>query len=440
MLDPLISQRGRLIAQQALAAGLDTLLKSGPQTGTVLSNPGGGKTVIVFAGKPFPLDLKGPPLEPGQQVLARLIDGKLVLELLPPKSGASLPGSSEGGRTLAGILAGMGVQGANAPFIAQAFLQAGMPLDPAVLQEFSSLLPNLTQDQILSLSFLLSRGLPIQPQLVFFLFQLFSKQSLPTPSPSRLIKDLKKAESQLDDEPIEGAVKRKLKELRQRLEEKIMPLRDEGGEAFEDELHRRFSENLTAPEAQLANGEESDSMGGAIVELLSLLYQIQAHMAISRFTELFGAIFHEANRLYEHLLFQNLRNLPVQNADVPVVYFQLPFREDQHERSLDVLYREKRKNKKGGTLDLRLELTNLGPMRISIQWDHPHLSLTLLVTEPQVALFLEPLMQQLKESLQQKGFAVSAVRVAVGAVPDSLREEVEEGGIILPRGGVDFRA
>ncbi|MBD3268325.1 hypothetical protein GF373_16790, partial [bacterium] len=432
MLDPLAGANAQLISAQAKAEGLAALLKGGAQTGTVVSQQADGKATISFQGKSYTLNTQGMDLQAGRQVLARLVGDQILLQLLPQKGeGQAAAGGAEASRGLATQLANMGVTESNAQVIAQALLKAGMPLDQTALKELANLLPQAQANQMAALSFLMGRGLPINPTIAMYFIQLFSPKPKPSANANKLLDNLKKAERDFEEEdelPISPDQRRELKKRRQDLEHHLPAMRQWIGPHGEQELENHARAALTSPETALLQLQEGGGEGlhTTLVKLLSLLMKLQPFFIGTPHADLFASLIHQATELHETLVGQAVKNLPHQSGDsAPYVFFQIPYMDEGQLRDLDVKYREKRKDKKAGVLDVRLEMSKLGPLQVSIQWDHPNLSLSLAVTNEKAAQFLEGALGELKQMLTDKGFHVNSIGVIVADVPDTLAEEEE---------------
>jgi hypothetical protein len=422
-----------------------TLLKAGPQTGTVLSTQSAGKAVVSFMGKPFPVETKGLNLQPGQQVLAQLVGDKLLLQVVQqqgqPQAGA------EGARSLSAQLANLGLTQPQAQAVAQAFLKAGIPLEQTALKDLSTLLSSIQSNQSSALSMLLSRGLPVNPAILTYFFQVFAPKPKPSTNLTKLMNTLKKAEKKLDEDgeddlPITPDDRRQLKDRRRALEQEIPSLRqlarDQGGE----ELPKQFQNALASPEANLINRGNTgqEPLSASLVRLLSLLIKLEAALANTQHQALFQSLVQDTKDLHQQFIAQAVKNLPRQTGEpAPNLFVQIPYMEDGEIKDFEAHYQERSKDKKSGKLDLRFDLTNLGPIRASIQWEHPNISVTLTVTENNVENYLTEALGQLNEMLTQKGFHVVSLNVQTGDIPQSLAEEVEEEPS-LPAKGLDLKA
>jgi hypothetical protein len=132
MLKPILSQQSQAFSLQVKSAGLAAFLKSAPQRGTIVSSAD-GKTVIQFQKRKFTVETGGTLFQSGQQVLAREMDGKVLLKPLAT-SAAQTSSTSASDNSVTQFLAQSGISEGNAELVAQALLKAGIPLDARVLQ------------------------------------------------------------------------------------------------------------------------------------------------------------------------------------------------------------------------------------------------------------------------------------------------------------------
>ncbi|HQH71662.1 MAG TPA: flagellar hook-length control protein FliK [bacterium] len=442
MPDPIASPI-RLTAQTALSTGLAALLKSGPVTGTVLSHQPGGKTVIAFQGQSYPLHLKGEALQSGQTVLARMTGEQISLEVMPP-SKSPAPVSPPG--SLSSLLATLGISGKSARALAQAFMQAGIPLDRQALREMARLLPNVSESQVSALSFLFSRGLPISPMLVQWISQIL------TPKPrldSQLggvltrLQELLKSWDEGGGPEIPLSQREPLREALSDLVRLLPSLPDLAQESQEDlirELEILFQNAAASPEILIQRhaGPESRSVQEAVVRLLAQLLSLQPMMEKTSQADEFTTLLNQVKILHETFAQAALQNLPPPSEPAAYpVYLQIPFREGETTRELEARYTPRQANGRSGTLDLRLDLSRLGPLLIAIQWDAPRISVSIVVTHPGIQEYLNPFIPELTEQLRERGLQVLSTGVVTGKVPETLKaEEIPVSGAMR---GLDVR-
>lgn len=441
MSDPLIAISSQFISQKSLSAGLAELLRNGPQTGIVLSYQPNGKAVISFQGKPYPLDIKGFNLLQGQQVIAKLAGEKILLDLVPLKDSNATSLPPETGRSLSAQLASMGFSQPNAQLIAEALLKAGIPLDKTVLKELANFLPDLESNQVSALSFLFDRGLPVNPSLIQYLVQIFSPKPKPAVQTDKLLSDLKKVSKELakdETNPLSAPTAKKLEEFQHAIENAIVPSEHFTNPDFAEELYREFQNALTSIEAQILSGSPlNQGLSAIVIRLLFYLNSLQPSLAQHLLFGDISSLIKEVTKLHEHLIEQSLRNMPSQSsAEAPTLFFIIPYWESGQNKDMEVLYKEKRKDRKAGNLDLRLEMSKLGPIRVSMQWEHPNLSMTLHVTDEKIGDHLQNALLELKELLTQKGFNVLSIGIHVGDIPDTL-QDIMETQFVLPKTGLN---
>jgi len=444
MTDPIQSQAAQRLAPTALLSGSSSALKGGTQLGTVVSMQAEGKAVVSFQGRMYTAETQGADLKAGQQVLARLVGDRLVLDLSTTRNEPAASAPAIASRTLAAILSNLGVSGTAAEVIARALMQAGIPLDKTALKELAQVLPNLQPESAAALSFMFSRGLPISESLVSILTQLFGPKPKLSETTEKLISSLVSWDEDLEQEEsaaIPSEVRQKLKELRENLEQLILPLRSQSDPKNKENLEALFRALLASPEAQIQNpsGSHKNPLGETLVRLLSLLMDLSPIVSGTDHNEKVAELVKQATLLHETLAGQAAQNLPsIREETPPVLFFQIPFRDGQETKELEVRYRAKDREGKSGTLDLRLDLSKLGPMHIAIGWDQTRLSLRFLVEDASAAEHLKSGMEELRKALLQQGFLLETVGVHVGEVPDTLRPE-EPSGIQSKFTGFDIR-
>lgn len=447
MVDPIASQ-AQFISQQALSSGLTVLLKQGPQQGTALSQQPGGKMTFVFNGRTFSLDVQNANLKPGDTVLAKLVDSRLVLELLArsSESAAPQPGASAP-RSIATVLANMGLSGQNIQVLAQAFIQAGIPLDRTALKELAQILPQLSSEQVSTLTFLLSRGVAMNPAIVALLTNLFAPKPRISETTNNVLAKLKELDKKLKEEDedesdpvLNASQRRKLREAHEIVERMIPQPHRQTAADPEKELEEFLRAALATPEALIQQSLTGDiqSLGEAIVQLLAVLLELAPLFENSPHSQLFASLFLEVKQLHEILSSQALYNLPPQSSDgFYPVFIQIPISDNEKNRQFELRYTPKGKSKKSGNLDFLVDFSSLGKIHVAIQWEQPRISVSLVVTDPKVREFIQPLLDELNELLRQKGFQVQSLGVAVGEVPDTLKPENKENAAAL--NGLDIR-
>ncbi len=448
MVDPIASQ-APIITQQALSSGLAALLKQGPLQGTVAFQQPGGKTTIVFQGRSFSIDVPAGNLKPGDAVSAKLVEGRLVLEILSRISDmGGQQATATGTRSLASVLSSMGMSGANMQLIAQALLQAGIPLDRAALKELAQILPQLSGDQVSALSFLFSRGLPISPAMVAMLAYLFGTKPRIDQSSNNVLAKLNELDQRLkqdeedeNDPVLNASQRRRLREAQGLFNQAIPSLQPQEGSDSNRDLEEYLRSALSSPEALLLLNPSGNirTLQEAVLQLMTMLLELWPYFENSAHAQLFKSLVEEVRLLHESLSGQVLQNLPPQTSEgFHPVFIQIPFDDQGKKKQLELRYTPKSKDKKSGNLDLRIDLSGFGPLQVAIQWDHPRISISLLVGDEDVRAFLQPLLDDLQERLQQNGFLVQSLGVAVGKVPETLKPETPAQRAALS--GLDIRA
>ena len=430
MADPVSSQQAVSIAQQAFASGLKTLLQTGAQQGRVLSTQPGGKAVISFGAKPFLIDVQGKPLQPGQEVTARLVGERILIQPQAAQADASLQSAGTGVKSLASVLSNLGISGANAQVIAQAFAQAGIPLDRTALKALTQALPNITEGDIAALTFLLARGLPLSDTIIAFLGRLLAPKGKLSETTEKTLNSLKKLEDKLEDQEEEDTIlpletRRRFGQFREELERRLLSFQNHSNEEFQEEIEDFLRSLLNSPEALLLKGGKQ-SFGEWIVRLLTFLHEIAPLLEGTHHASLLSQLIDQTTQLHESLSGQALLNLPALEQDQGAVfYFQAPYRDGEDTRNLEIRYQPGDEEANTGSIDFLLEMTRLGPMKIALQWNKPNLSLSILTQEEAVADYLKTGSDELQKALQSLGFHVESIGVHTGMVPDSLAPKMD---------------
>lgn len=423
--------------QQALSSGLAGLLQDGPLQGKVLSNLPSGKMTIALQSRTFALDAPGSNFRAGDAVTVRIVEGRLELELMGRAARLDSPSSSEApARSLGASLANMGLSGSNVQILAQALLQAGIPLDPAALRELAQVFPQLHSEQMTSLSFLFSRGLPFNPAIVSILAQLFMPRPRISETINRVIDRLNEIGRKLDgdedsgaDPVLDASQRRKLRDAQEALERSIFHLREQCDPQQEREFDEILAAALASPEAliqQHPSGAEI-SLGESVVHLFVLLMDLWPDIEPGAHAQLFAILMQDVQQLHETLAGQAIQNLPPQSgAEFHPIFVQIPINVDGQNHQLEIRYKPKGKKRKSGQLDFRIELSRLGAIHTAIQWDHPRISVTLTTADSSVQKFIQTALDELKDLLQNKGFQVQSIGAIVGEVPPQLNRREKE--------------
>lgn len=432
MPDPIQHPQAQAISQQAKASGIAKLLQGGPAKAQVLSSAN-GKTEVLIGGKQYSINTKGLAFRSGQQVLARLVGGQISLA---PFSSTSQVDAQQS-QTIASQLQQLGVKGGNAQIIAQALLQAGIPLNKSVLIELANVLPQITNDQMASLAFLLSRGMPVNAALTaWFAYILKPRPSLEK-SFERLrsaFKDYTGEQEFLDSLPTE--LLDALDEIGEQLERRHTNLKGQANPDFEKELSEWFQRALSSLESRLQGGK--GDVDDVLLRLIRLLQELKPFIQDESLLEKWQAL-HEAVRdAHEAVTAQAVKNIPQQSGEAPVFYGQIPVRVDDEEHTLEFRYRKGDDNE-GGALDLRVNMTALGSLYTHLLWRKPSLRIAIHVESEDVQQHLETSSNELADGLNTAGFKVDSIQVRVGNIPDSLEPQLPQEALPELTTGLDMR-
>jgi hypothetical protein len=442
MPDPIASQF-QMLTQQVQSKGLAQLLQNGPLSGRVLSQLANGKTNINFQGQNFTIDIKG-KMDPGQQIIARLVDGKIQLDIIPQKGDTN---QTQGqARSITTLLANMGISSSNAQPIAQALIQAGIPLDQTVLNELIKILPQADANQAAALAFIFSRGIPINPSIASLISNLFAPKPKLSVSNEKIFSQFKSLEEEMDeeDDPVLSSDQRKkFRELRKDFEQQLSRFHHAAQNTDQEDIEEQIRLALTSPEALIESSTSVNpkSYNEAIVRLLLFLLEIHPTLQISKHSESIQSLIHELTHVHESLSAQILQNQPPQgeHSNSPV-YVQIPYMLEEQHFNIELLYQpNKHRPQESGSFDLTLELSNLGPMHINLLWDKPNLSISMTVTDPDIQDYLQGLTDQLSEGLTKQGFHIKNIGIKVGEIPKTLNPNIEQSSP-TNLSGLDIRA
>ena len=433
MPDPVSHPQAQAIAQSAKASGLAKLLQGGPMKGQVLSSAS-GKAEVLIGGKQYTLPTKGQALRSGQQVLARLIGGQISLA---PFSSAAPQTDTSQGKAVASQLQQLGVQGANAQVIAQALLQAGVPLNKTVLMELAKMLPQIGGDQVASLVFLLSRGLPVNAAMTAWFTYILKPRPSMEKSFERLrgaLKDFIGGRELLDSLPTE--LLDALDEIGEQLERRFANMQGQSSADFEKEIAEWFKRALSTLESRMQGGKGDPD--DVLLRLIRILQQLKPHIQDVELLERWQALHEAAREAHESITTQAVKNLTQQSAEAPVFFGQVPVTVDGEKHTLEFRYR-RNANHEGGVLELRVELSALGPIYTHMIWRKPSLRVAVNVESEPVKLYLEQTLDELADALSTQGFQLDSLKINLGAIPDSLEPE-DEAEADQFVSGLDMRA
>lgn len=423
MVDPVQQNQAQRLSQLAQRGGLQQLLSSGrPLEGQVMQSRPDGKVDVQFMGRTFTLDSQGLSLKQGQAVLARLLDGQILLQ--PGSTGAAQSGTSPNLTSLGSLLQQAGIQSPQAMLIAQAMIGAGIPFDKTVIRELATILPKVLPGELGALSFLMSRGLPITSNMAGWVSRLLANRSRLGNSIERISESLRDINSDsLHDEENPDEIKQRIEEIESTHDNLRQQIRKQTpeGELDEEGIEELIRSVLASPEALLRQGNDSpQSTGEAVVRLLTLLLelreQVQSPSLLEKLEKAIGAV----ADFHEQLGAQVLRNLPPESGTTaPVISFQVPVEIQGETREFEFRYQPRNDKENAGTLDLRLELSNTGPMLISMQWDNPHLRIMIKVHTEEIVDVIEENTSELSRVLNQNGLQV-IIHVTHGSMDDTI--------------------
>ncbi len=423
MPDAIPSHSLQLWVQGGFSKSLQTLLKGGAQQATVLNHSAGGKLTLILQGQTFTLETKGTGFKPGNQVMLRMSGERVIIQSRVRSS--SHEAKTVSAKTLASTLTAMGVSSEQSQPLARAMIQAGMPLEPQVLKTLTDLLGKIFSEQTAGLTYLLSRGFVITPSLVSVLTRLFSNRQRPGEATHRLLLGLSGLLSDLDEleEPLIRPHHRdQLGDLLHQLHERIPTFSSSTNTPSEEEWAELIRSVLTTSEALLQKhgAEGKNSFAELHLRLLILLHELKPMVEGTAQEAKWRALLSQAQEAYEALASQSLRNQPLQDSFQTPIYLQLPISLDDEQQTLELLYISKDSGNKSGNLDLRLDLSSLGPLFISIQWSQQSLTLSLVCESENVSNFLQDSVHMLESTLREKGFVVQAIHVHVDEIPTTL--------------------
>ncbi len=437
--------------QQLLDAGLSKVASGRPVAGQIIADEGGGRATVNIGGKQLSLFLGTGRVNVGQSFTAQLSQGRFLVNLGNHQTSVSLSSliGQSTPRPLASVLSNMGAPTTPAAQnIAQALMSAGMPLSAELVSALTQVLPQVTGQDIPALAFLFGRGFPISPQTTQTTQRLLSNRSKLGEGLGELDRGLSRLQKQLDAaENRVTAIQHRddLEDRRQNLKRQFTQWSD-GGETDKEQLAKEIEKSVQAQsssaEAVRFAGASGAQMALALYDLYLYLIHLQELGILGQESQI-ASLLNQVNDLYESLAGQNLRNLPEDNPECPPVYFfQVPIVLEGENRTLELYYRQHSRNPEdGGTLVLRLDLSQLGPIKIALDLREGMLSATLTVTSPEIKQAVEAELDQLKEALEKAGLKTASVGVVCGTVPSTLREEVPETALpTQPTHGLDMRA
>lgn len=437
--------------QKLLDLGLSKVAAGRPVTGQIVADEGAGRATVIIGGRQFSLNLGTGRVSVGQSFTAQLLEGRLVIRLgsqhtsLPVESllGQSTP------RPLSAVLSSLGAPTTpSAQAIAQSLLAAEIPLSAEVIRALIEILPQVTGRDVAVLAFLLSRGLPISAEMLPNVQRLLGNRSRIGEGLAELGRGLHRLEHELDaleDRVVAIQRRKELANRRQNLNRQFLEWKGDDSEQKKEELAKGLEQSLkrqsTTPEAVRFAGATGAELALSLYDLYIYLLHLQQVEGLAVQASI-PLLLGEVNDLYQALAGQSLRNLPENDPEQPpLFFFQVPITLEGEPRTLELLYRQhSRHPEDGGTLTIRLELSQLGPIKIAFDLREGVLSVTMTVTSTHIKEAIERELGTLQEALMHAGFRVAAVSVVHGVVPSTLREEAPETAIPsrVPK-GLDIR-
>lgn len=454
MSDPVQSNAHRVVAQLAKTAGLQELLREGPARGRVARADAGGRAVIQLAGGRS-VEIATGNLQRGQQVLLRLAGGRVTVELTQSPRGGAAPSQPSAPAaapqtSMAQTLSQLGVSGQAAEAVVRALIRADIPLDKAAVRALVDLLPGAQTGQTAALAFLFGRGLPIGGAIADLIARLFSRTPLlsePLQKTARHLKQLADRVEEEDSEDTPPGAAKKLRRYHDSLHEKVMPLRSPPDEEFEEQLGQRARENLQTAESAMTSEEGADGgeaepvhLGAELLELHAYLMSLEASLRGSPLHPLLIQLLGDVRESHETMTTLALRNLPGGGEGAGPYYLQIPFRERKRYKHLEIRYRPREDGEPdAGTLDLRIDLSRLGPLLITIQWTKPRAAVTIAADRDDAREHLRGALDELRAAMKNlKGLIVEVRDVVSGPVPESIRPD--DWDEPAPLEGVDLKA
>ncbi|MFH1740498.1 MAG: flagellar hook-length control protein FliK [bacterium] len=433
-----------------LDLGLSRIAAGQPVSGQILADEGGGKATVLLGGRQFTLNLGTGQAAVGQSFTAQLSEGRLVIHLGSQQ--ASVPVESLVGqstpRPLAAVLSNLGAPtGPVAQAVAHAFLTSGMPLSAEAIKTLVMVLPQLSSGDVSALSFMFSRGLPISPEGLQIVQRTLDNRTRIGERLAEIDRGLGKVERQLDamqDRVVAIQRRDELDDRRRNLRREFVQWAgdnsQEGKEKLAEELERSVKGQSTSAEAVQYAGASGAHLALSLYDLYLYLLQLQ-QMDILGSEIPFSLLMNQVNEAYEALAGQNLHNLPDEDPDrPPIFFFQIPIVLEGEERTLELLYRQHSHHPEdGGALTIRLELSQLGPIKIAFDMREGMLSVTITVTSAELKESIEPELDTLRQALSGIGLRVASVGVVHGVVPSTLREEAPQTAMpAKPPKGLDL--
>jgi hypothetical protein len=318
-------------------------------------------------------------LQAGQPVNVKLQNGQILIEPILTKPTPSPEASTETSRTIATILSQLGVSSPQAQVAAQALIQSNIPLNTQVIQDLAQAFPQLNPESLQALVFLISRGLPISDSMLYWLTRMNARRENIGKLTHSVSKDLDELLQQMeeDDSSEMQKVIGNLGNFHDQLQREFLGFQQNSSDEIEDDLTNAVQNALVSAEAILSSSAGNrTTLSETIVRLLSYLLQLQAQLESSPHQPLLQELTSKVEALQETLTAQSMQNIPTTDSvNEQAIFLSLPVWKDHEGEQLELLYKPAGKNKKAGALDIRIDLSNLGPLLLHFGWNHPQLNL-----------------------------------------------------------------
>lgn len=441
MVDPLTPHFRASVSQNSLSGGLQQLLQSGSQRGLV-QHSNDGKVFVNIKGFALPLPANQTALSSGQAVTVRLQNGQIFVEPVISKTTAAPELNTEATRTISSILSQLGIDTPQAQTVAQAMVQNNIPLNTTVIQELAQTFPQINPETLQSLIFLISRRLPISDAMLYWFIRLTSRRENTGKLTQAVIEDMDGLREQLasqDDEVIQQ-IHSNLGGFQDQLHQQFLAFQQTASSELEDELKHAVQNALVSAEAVLLNFVENrTALAETVVRLLAYLMELQQQLEQTPHVPLLHDLTEKVEALQEALTAQSLQLLPqVDGHELPSIFVKIPVWKDDGAGEMELLYKPSGSDSRSGSVDLRIEMSNLGPVQIHIGWQHPNLNLGLMVQHQEVKEFLQEHQHVLQDGLSQLGFQIRQIHVQQAQIPSTIQPEIHHS-LHTNLSGIDLR-
>jgi len=397
-----------LSVQQILA----DLARLGEQEGSVLRQLADGRTQVRIGSRTVDLEL-GTALEPGTRFTARLVQGKLVLNLAPDTAAYTVhrrvfdPGIREPAleitvRSLVQSLQDLGLPGDRGNLaIAQAILMAAAPVTRELIERLRRQLGEISGSEIEALAVFLRKRVPFDAALVGQTAQALEAKG----SVARALSDLAGARGSIPDgSPLGRSLGRLAAWLGSRSVERAPGL-----------LGEWLRESGLFFEAGLARGDEpGDDLKRILSEIVREADSFERDGEGAREA---GAISEQARLLLDLVAQQQIASLDEPDSHERTWSAVLPLLLDGETTTLHLIVREEKTG--GGDAErpvevmLRWELSTLGEVSGRLRQSGDSLSVTVGADSEWAVRYIRENLPALEESLS--GIGYSKVRVRSGS-------------------------